>query len=163
MKKVDLKQILDGIADDHGGVLNPEDVVEYARPKASPIHDKFTWDNTKAANEYRLWQARQLISLVIVYEKVEHKPIAIRHFHSLTTDRSESGGYRRIVEILSNKTHRQQLLQDAMSELNVFETKYRSLTELSDVFAAARKARKTFELLDSPISDEGKAGQDGCG
>lgn len=48
------------------GGLKPEVVIEEARPKNSPLHTAFTWDDSKAAHEYRLWQARSLIRAVCV-------------------------------------------------------------------------------------------------
>jgi hypothetical protein len=43
------------------GELTPSIVVEEAEDEESPLHDRFEWDNDKAAHEYRLAQARTLI------------------------------------------------------------------------------------------------------
>jgi len=67
----------------------------------------------------------------------------MRKFVSITTDRSQDGGgYRLLVAVLGNPTHRQQLLADAMAELKTFERKYQVLEELATVFAAIRKTRR---------------------
>lgn len=126
------------IAKEHGGILRPETVVEEARPKSSPLHKRFTWDNNKAAHEYRIWQARQLIRVVV-------EPIAGakgRHevFVSLTSDRKDSG-YRVMTEVLSDAQMRRQMLEDALRELDIFQLKYSRLRELSAVFAVIRKIR----------------------
>lgn len=126
------------IAKEHGGILRPETVVEEARPKSSPLHKRFTWDNNKAAHEYRIWQARQLIRVVV-------EPIAGakgRHevFVSLTSDRKDSG-YRVMTEVLSDAQMRRQMLEDALRELDIFQRKYSRLRELSAVFAVIRKIR----------------------
>ena len=54
------------------GVLLPEEVVEAARPKSSPLHSFFTWDNKKAAEERRRDQARELIQQFVKAD-IEHE------------------------------------------------------------------------------------------
>lgn len=130
------------------GLLLPANVIEAARPVSSPLHDSFCWDNTKAAHGYRLWQARQLISVAVQYLPVNGEQRAVRVFQSLTTDRQkEDGGYRETVTILSNKNWRRQLLEDAIQELEVFQSKYAQLTELEAVFRASAKVRNQMLKL----------------
>lgn len=50
----------------NNGVLTPDDVVKDARSETSPLHPYFTWDDSEAANQYRLDQARLLIRNVRV-------------------------------------------------------------------------------------------------
>ena len=47
------------------GVFTSKQVLELARPKNSPIHQYFDWDDSHAAELYRLEQARQLIQCVV--------------------------------------------------------------------------------------------------
>lgn len=51
------------------GKLKPEDVLSSAKAKSSPLHQAFTWDNVKAAHEYRLSEARQFIKAVVTVGK----------------------------------------------------------------------------------------------
>lgn len=137
------------IAEKNHGVLTPEAVVDHAKRDDSPLHGRFTWDDSEAAHQYRLWQARQLIRVTIKYLPNGSETIPARIFVSLTTDRTnDGGGYRHIVDVMSDKDMKAQLLRDALDELVRFETKYAALKELADVFQAARKARKDlFELV----------------
>ena len=48
------------------GGLKPKDVVKKARPKRSPIHKAFEWDDDVAGEKYRVHQARNLIRAVRV-------------------------------------------------------------------------------------------------
>lgn len=48
------------------GVLTPDDVVKDARSASSPLHSHFTWDDSEAAHQFRLEQARTLIRNVRV-------------------------------------------------------------------------------------------------
>lgn len=140
MKNVELKNILREIAAKNGGTLHPEAVVEFARPESSPIHHRFTWDDSEAAKRYRLWQARELINVVVDYVKTERtQSLEVRAFVSLPKDRTNGGGYREITAVMANRDYRQQLLADAFSELTVLESKYKMLTELAEVFQTAHE------------------------
>jgi len=127
------------IAEENGGILKPEVVVEEARPKSSPIHSRFTWDDSKAAHEHRLWQARQLIRVVV--EVIEGVKGRHEVFVSLSSDRKESG-YRVMTEVLSKSELRRQMLSDALNELVLFQEKYQRLKELAAVFSSIRKVTK---------------------
>lgn len=131
------------IAAKNGGVLKAECVVAEARDPDSPLHDSFDWNDTEAASKWRLHQARNIIRVAVEYINTgKGEPVKVSAFVSLTPDREqEGGGYRSIVAVLRRKDHREQMLDDAMKELRVFEDKYASLTELASVFAAARKVR----------------------
>lgn len=141
MKK-NLKQILSSLAEVNDGVLTPEAVVDFARPKTSPLHSRFDWSDTSAARKYRIWQARQLISVVVnYYEPKKGERLSVRAFVSLTGDRRD-GGYRDVNVVMADKDMRKQALADALNELALFKAKYAALTELAMVFAAIRKVKQ---------------------
>lgn len=125
----ELKQI----SAENNGVLSPDKVVAFARNPDSALHNKFEWDNSVAAQKWRLHQARNLIEITVVLIGVEKRPIRI--FASLTTDRKkgDDGGYRAVVDILSNKRLYQQLLMDAKAEMDRFCLKYAEIKELKSV------------------------------
>lgn len=132
---------LRSLADGNGGVLRPEEVVKAARPIKSALHDKFTWDDSEAAHQFRLEEARRLIRTTIQYLEVDGKDKSFRVFCSLTTDRSEDGGgYREISAVLSNKTFRDQLVADAYAEMGAFKNRYEKIKELAGVIREIRKA-----------------------
>ena len=132
---------LQQIAKRHRGVLRPHDVVEFARDDSTALHSKFTWDDTEAANQYRLWQAREVIRVrVTVLEKAG---VEYRAFVSLGRDRIRPrGGYRVTADVLSDGEMRGELLSEALDELERFQIKYQKLTELAPVFEAAKKVRR---------------------
>lgn len=140
-KNRSVKAELHRIAAQHGGMLNPADVVEAARPKRSLLHRKFDWDDSAAAEKYRLWQARQLISVTVEFKGTEEKPLLQRVFVSLSSDR-EQGGYRDLEVVLRDPPTRAELLQDALDELSRIRKKYRELEELSQLFAALDVVKK---------------------
>jgi len=140
MKKTPIQIELAQIAKVGGGMLDPKAVVEFARDEASALHSQFNWDDNEAAELYRIHQARQLIRVQVFHEpKVER---TMQVYVSLPLDRETGGGYRRMVDVLSDTDRRQQLLTMALAEMDVFTRKYARLEELSEVFDAMRKAAK---------------------
>jgi len=131
---------LERIAAAHGGLLRPAEVVRAARDPRSPLHPHFEWDDSAAAQKYRLWQARQLIRVVVEpIELPRSGKSPVRVWVSLAEDRkADGGGYRTTEAILSRSELRQQLLEDALKELEVFERKYAHLQELAEVHRAIR-------------------------
>lgn len=123
----------------HRGRLNPRRVVDWARTHGrSVIHGCFQWDNTKAAEQYRLWQARELIvSVEVVYPDGRTRQVYV----SPVVSRKSSGGYRRLVDVLSKAGQREQFLQQALADLERVCQKYEDLTELAGVRAAVRLIR----------------------
>lgn len=67
MKRVSKKEIIAGRLTwlaRKSGRLTPELVVRDAEDARSPLHSQFEWDDSKAAEQYRLEQARDLIRSV---------------------------------------------------------------------------------------------------
>jgi len=127
---------LERIRMEHGGVLNPPSVVEVAADPENILHGCFQWDDTKAAQEYRLWQARQLISTIVTILPNTREPV--RMYVSLKDDREE-GGYRGIVDVLNDADMRRRMLKEALAEFTHFKRKYQQVKELTPVFEAAEK------------------------
>jgi len=128
------------VYEEKGGLVHPQDVVDAARPVHSPLHRFFLWDDTKAAEEYRKWQARELLQVTVEIIKTKDGDVPMQVFCSLSTDRVD-GGYRAMVDVLSDKQLRAQLLEDALREMRLFEERYKRLSELAEVFKSMRLVR----------------------
>jgi len=141
------------LKDTNGGLLDPAKVVDYARNPDTALHTRFEWDDSKAAEDYRLWQARKIISLELVVirqnigevaqivvnlEERTNKDKPVRAFVSLKQDRrgDEACGYRSIYDVLSDEGLRKQLLDEARGDMRMFKKKYDTLNELAKVFSA---------------------------
>jgi len=61
-----IRERLEEIAEANNGRLTPDQVVEDARKKNSPLHDQFEWDVKKAAMSHWLDRAREIIVSVHV-------------------------------------------------------------------------------------------------
>lgn len=131
------------------GTLRPEAVVAYARNPKTALHSRFEWDDSAAAEAYRLEQARRVIRLRI--EIVGESKEPVRYWASLQSDRRDGNGYRAIVTIMSDDDRRRELLAMALAEARMFQKKYRQLRELADVFAAIDAAAADHEASEPAL------------
>ena len=102
---------LDGLYQAHGEITATA-VVEAARPKKAPLHPAFEWDDTKAAEEHRLWQARRIVRAVQVVDD-ETKDETPQYVHVRVADQDE-GRYLPASVVVENVD----LFQQALSELH---------------------------------------------
>jgi len=87
---------LQSIADLGGGELSAEGVLLDARLAQSPLHSFFEWDDSEAAQQYRLAQARLMIrSVAIVYVDSRGNEAQTRAFPSVAYADERTDGHRR--------------------------------------------------------------------
>ncbi len=95
--KIELAQITKA----HGGVLYGEDVIEFASDPATELYCEFEWDDTLAAHQYRLEQARHVIRVTV--ELMPDTGAEVKVYVSLQDDRHGSrGGYRKMLDVLKD-------------------------------------------------------------
>ena len=130
-----IEQELELIANKHGGIVRPIDVVEFAKDPSTQLHGRFEWDNATAAHEYRLWQAREIINVYVHVEPRINEPVRV--FVSLDSDRAQpGGGYRRLSDVLSDDEMIAQLLRQALRDLHRIKRNYGQLKQLTKVIQA---------------------------
>ena len=110
----------------------PRNIVDMARDEKTELHKCFEWNDEKAADEYRLFQARQVVChLVIKQEDRPQEQTEVRFFY-----KAEAGvGYTPSCTIVRNEDSYTQLLMRAREELLAFKRKYSMLEELSEIMA----------------------------
>lgn len=114
-----------------GDEVSPRDVLEVARDEDTELHKCFEWDDTVAAERYRLTQAREVIRfLVIKEEQVPVERPEVRFFYKIDTER----GYEPTHIIVRDEDKYKALLEQAYAELRRFKAKYSMLEELSEIF-----------------------------
>lgn len=131
------------------GNLTPELVLRDARNIRSVLHEHFEWDDTVAAERYRLDQAGHLIrSVQVEYmeaEQAQERQISLvassepsarvtRAFVAVVRDGGR--GYESTERAMADPELRRQVLERAHGELNAIARKYKEVSELADVFAA---------------------------
>lgn len=121
------------------GRLAPRRVVRWARThRKSALHGCFQWDDTRAAEQFRLWQARELIvSVEVTYADGKRRQVYV----SPIVSRAGGHGYHRLVDVMSRAELRAQFLAQALDELERVCDRYTDLCELAGVLAAVRFVR----------------------
>ena len=124
------------------GVLTCEAVVDAARAKSSPLHSYFTWDDSRAAERYRLIEAGKLIATVRI-EYTPKKAAQVVYAPAFIPTGTNSEGKREyfpVEEVTRNEFLQQKALADARSEMEGTRARYSHLVDLlelsSEVFAA---------------------------
>ena len=129
------------LTQDFGEFLEPEAVIEKAKPKRSPLHSGFEWDDTLAALEHRKHQARDMLKslrVIVVNDSGQEEPKRV--FLNIRT--SEDQGYFLTHKVLEAPDLYDTLLNTAKTQLQSWHQRYKELGELSSVHRAIEKALK---------------------
>jgi len=127
------------------GEITPRAVVDDARSANSPLHKLFTWDDAKAADYWRIEEARKVIGSIVI-AKVDGATVAreTRAFVHIST-----GGerYEPIQQAMAVKELRDEVLARAQQEILNWRARYSAYQEFAEVHAAidetfAEKAAK---------------------
>lgn len=129
------------------GALTPKVIVEESRVPNAVLHHHFIWDDTRAAQSYREWQARQVIAVVTFQHPQMDTPV--RTFQNVILERPGEDGipesyhvYLRVKDILKNPATRSQLLERAHREASEWALRYKSLIELAEIISVIEKATR---------------------
>ena len=114
--------------------LTPEVVVADARSPGSPLNSYFEWNDSEAAEQYRLHQARNLIhSVAVTYPATEARPsCSIVAFVNIKIDDEQF--YTSTVDAMSNGEYRAIVLNQAWRDLQAFRRRYGELAEFAQLF-----------------------------
>ena len=136
------------IAAGRNGRLMPEHIVEAARERGHILHRHFEWSDEKAAQAFRLDQARSLVRSIHVEDMQTGSGVA-RAYYSI---RDKDGtSYRSLDAILQNSDLQSKLLASAERDLLAFESRYRSLIDICDLIrnvraqVSSRRSRSSME------------------
>ncbi len=131
------------ITEAHAGRLVPEDVVNAAKDKKSPLHLHFEWNDAVAAHSYRMDQARNIIRIIRVEDsdsgEVQPAYVSVAQ-----------GGvaYRKIDEVVASRELQLIVLQQAERDLRAFQKRYHMLNDICGAIQPALDvvARRKSEM-----------------
>lgn len=117
------------------GRLTASDLVDVSRPEEAPLHSEFEWQDDIAAEEFRKYQARNLIShLIVVSEKEATVPV--RAFFNVSEEEPNYDSFQTVVQ---SPDKYQQLKQRAIKELIAFQKRYSMIEGLKGLSAIIDK------------------------
>lgn len=119
-----------------GNSYTPQDIVKMASDPSTEMHKCFQWDDTKAAEQYRLVQARHMVrDLVITVQQPNKKqPEEIR-----LIQHTKQESYAPVSYIVSKPDLYQSLLEQAKIELKAFKKRYSQIAELAEIMEDINK------------------------
>lgn len=132
------------LSEENNGQITTSLVLKDAKRKESPLHDYFEWDDTKAAHQHRLQQARMLIKRVnVVIFKPEEQFIHVPKFKQ-----KGEGAYKPIKTVVKSSTEYELAKQEAEKRLNAAQE---ALSNLIRVASKSKQApvRKAAKLLET--------------
>lgn len=120
-----------------GEEVKPEQVLDKARDKGSELHKCFDWNDSVAAEKYRLYQARLVINHLIVVkcDVDEEKAEPIQFRVMLKNENDKDSGYKQTLVMVRDEDEYKKLLEQAYRELHSFKQKYSCLSELANIIA----------------------------
>ena len=112
-------------------VVTPKNVLEVARDESAELHKCFDWNDSSAAEKYRITQARDVIrSLVVVEVRKDEKNSQPRR---LLERSSVPHTYETRVFFQKNEDEYKILLERARRVLEGFRTRFKNIAELETV------------------------------
>ncbi len=130
------------------GYVTPEKIVDDAKNEKSPLHSFFEWDDSAAAAQYRLDQARFLLRSIMIIPGKEIKT-PVRAFYcvhasdvpaslpdnekSISTDPASRVVYATIKKVFNDADLSQQVVDQALSELKSWQNRYRQYKQLASL------------------------------
>jgi hypothetical protein len=127
------------------GTVTPKIILEDSRDENAPLHPCFEWNDGKAAEAFRLQQAREILVCLQVTVESGEKEIGTRAFVNVADQDEKNGAFIAVGAALSKEETRQAVLTRALAEMTYFKRKYESLTELSEVFSSIDRAVKKIK------------------
>ena len=116
------------------GELTGQALVDASRDVDAPIHDYFEWDDSVAAESFRVEQARYLIrSICVEIEPADSEPPEkVKVFYNV--EQSDSN-YHSIETIVQSEDLSAKLYKTAVRELKAFQVRYAVIADhLQNVF-----------------------------
>lgn len=117
-----------------GEEATSQQILDKARDSKTELHKCFEWDDTVAAEKYRLVQVRYLTSNLVIRrseEEIKENKPEIRVFHKTEA----TGGYKPLQVIVQKEDEYQALLNRAWAELHALKVKYSNLQELDYILS----------------------------
>lgn len=125
------------------GRVTPEIVVNDAEKNKTSVFRKYLeFNDRKAAREWRIHQARTIISAIVVENPVDRKK-NMKEFVSIGVGKDK--GYVPTMVAIQNEQMREEVLKTALRDMKTYETKYNWLEELAEIFQVARKVDKKLK------------------
>ncbi|GAG28327.1 unnamed protein product [marine sediment metagenome] len=135
----DAGECIEAIKKRRGGIT-PQLLVIEANKKRSPLHDCFEWDDSKAAGEYRIVQAREILRFLVIVIEPETETEETRYIRAFIAppeiEQDDGASYVTIEEVRSDKDLHEAYLRQLKQELDAIKDKIKTYREFVSVVKA---------------------------
>lgn len=140
---------IDWLASKQSGSITPEEVLEDAKNKTSPLHGYFEWDDSLAAEKWRVTQANYLLrSIEIVVTRSDGTEMQVRQYYSIIeeTEQGQTQSYYMLGVVLNDAEKRAAVIADAFREVENWRLRYEQYSEFNEICGVIKKF-KTSRLV----------------
>lgn len=137
MSTTTLVEQLQAIREEHGQ-LTPVLLVDLARDPEHPLHARFEWDDSLAAEKWRLEQAGQLLR--VTFRPDPSKPRDLRAFVAVRGEATPKADYVPTTEALADDFTRELLLRQMKRDAEMFNRRWKDMAEYADVVRSMMSA-----------------------
>jgi len=143
---------LEQLRQHNNGELIKTDIIEAARPESSPLHGAFTWDDTKAAHQFRLNEARQLVRAIVTMDDESGEEVRafwpVRLLVTNEDDEPRAERYYQSVKVISQHPQEyQSALKMALMELESAEITLQQLKRIAPQERHGKIEKATEHIL----------------
>jgi hypothetical protein len=128
------------VAAAHGGICSPGALVDRSRPNDAVLHGEFLWDDSAAGEEYRKYQARNLVRAVVVVRDATPAPafvhVKIVDDQAQDDESAIQEGYMRVEVAMQLPDLRGQVLSETIGMLSGLRRRLVELQHVQSVVAA---------------------------
>ena len=126
--------------------VTANELLDASRNADAPLHCCFEWDDSIAAENFRVSQARSIINSIKVTIIKDNTPKStVRYFLNVKPVAPKvHGEFVNVDTVFANPDYRCQVLKNALAELQNFQRKYSNYKELSGVFDAINVFANNF-------------------
>lgn len=117
------------------GSITPEKVIEEAASDESPLHHAFEWDDTEAARQHRLSQARRLVTSI----RIINSPVQTKVPAFVSVPAPEGRSYVPTAEALSDEQLRARVLMEIQQFVESMQRRYAHFREVADLLDGLKK------------------------
>lgn len=132
------------------GGVTPGMLVKASKAKNAPLHSYFEWENDKAAQGYRLWQARMLLRDMTI----EIEDVRTREFQNIIieVDDAKTRKYYHLDQILSDDDLKRRVLAQVTRQLRFMIKRYNDHKEIYKLVDTSYLSELESELNRQPVS-----------
>lgn len=128
------------------GQVTPESLLAESRDEGAPLHPCFEWDDAKAAESYRIVQARALIrNITVIVDTPQKQGETVRAFVNIS--REQKGAFVSIQSAIANNEQWERVMELAIMELQAFQKKYSVYAQMTDIVNDIEEVVKKYKKV----------------